>query len=91
MWLRLVDEVVPPSEGLLNAKLAPLHLLHQPVTRHKSAEVLRQNHVTVFRVCVKVLVAVQDLGLHLGNQLLGILFLLRVRDGEEIHTLKRRR
>lgn len=88
MGLRLVNEVVPPAKGLLHTKLAPLHLLHEAVTGDEAAEVLGQDDVAILKLSVKVLVAVQDLGLHLCDQLLGVVFLLGICDGKVIRTLR---
>lgn len=91
MGLRLVDHVVPPANGLLDAELAPLHLIHEAVARHQPSELFRQDDMSVLKLIVKVLVAVENFVLQLEDRLLGGLLLLRITDGEVVDTARRNR
>ena len=82
--LGLVDHVVTPSEGLLDAQLAPLGLLHQAVAGDVAGVLAGQDDVAVLGGIVEVLLAVHDLVLHAAEELLGLLLGSGVGDAEEV-------
>lgn len=90
MGLGLVDHVVPPSNRLLDAEHTPLILFHQAVAGNEAGKLLGEDHMAVLVLSVEVLVAVQDLGLHLGDELLGALLLGGVSDREVIDAVRSR-
>eukprot|EP01084_Bolivina_argentea_P009397 17551_1 len=69
MGLGLVDHVVDPTGALLQTDLAPLVLLHQAVAGDVAGDLLGEDGVAVLVLVVEVLVAVEDLGLELGEEL----------------------
>ena len=73
--LGLVDHVVHPPDGLLHAELAPLILVHQHVAGDVAAVLLREDDVAVLVLVVEILLRVEDLRLHLGEEHAGLLAL----------------
>ena len=86
LWL--VNHVVLPPHGLLHAQLAPLVLVHQAVPGNQLREVLGQDHVAVLELVVIVLVAVQNLVLHLGDELLRKILLHGIRNREKVNAVR---
>eukprot|EP01084_Bolivina_argentea_P009396 17550_1 len=87
MGLGLVDHVVTPADGLLHAEHAPLGLVHEAAAGDVAGEVLGEDDVAVLKLVVVVLLAVEDLGLQLHDDVAGLLLLHGIRDGEEVNAL----
>ena len=85
--LGLVDHVVHPPDGLLHAELAPLILVHQHVAGDVAAVLLREDDVAVLVLVVEILLRVEDLRLHLGEEHAGLLALEGVGQREVVGAL----
>lgn len=86
-----MNHVMAPSKGLLDAKLAPLRLLHQAVTGDVAGVLAGKDHMAELGGLIKVLLAVHDLVLHAAEKLLCLLLGGRVGDAEEVDLWLTRR
>lgn len=84
----LVNHVVHPPLRLLHAELAPLHLAHETAGGDEAGKILRENHVTVLKHIIVVLVTVQNLALQLLNNDEGLPLSVRVQGKEILRGLR---
>ncbi len=85
---RAVNHVVFPTDGLLDADLAPLVLFHQTGARDVVLEFAGEDDVAVLiALSIEIFLGVDDLGLELEDFAASLFLLHGIGDGEEIGTL----